>query len=168
MRACIGLGSNLDDPPAQLQQAVSALARLPDTRVVAVSPLYRNAPLVPAGEDPAGQPDYVNAVAVLDTTMAPLALLDALQAIENDQHRIRTRRWGPRTLDLDLLLYGDERIDLPRLTVPHPGLRERRFVLLPLHDVAPDLVLPDGVKLTDVLVGCPPAELVVVGHLQLP
>lgn len=168
MRAYIGLGSNLDDPPAQLQQAVSALARLPESRVVAVSPLYRNSPLVPAGEDPAGQPDYVNAVAALDTTLAPLTLLDALQAIENDQHRVRARHWGPRTLDLDLLLYGDERIDLPRLTVPHPGLRERRFVLLPLHDVAPDLVLPEGVKLTDVLVSCPPAELVVVGHLQLP
>ncbi|MFP5465547.1 MAG: 2-amino-4-hydroxy-6-hydroxymethyldihydropteridine diphosphokinase [Gammaproteobacteria bacterium] len=167
MRAYIGLGSNLDDPPAQLQQAVSALARLPDSRVVAVSPLYRNAPLVPAGEDPAGQPDYVNAVAALDTTLAPLALLDALQAIENDQHRVRGRRWGPRTLDLDLLLYGNERIDLPRLTVPHPGLRERRFVLLPLRDVAPELVLPGGQRLADALAACPPAELVATGSLQL-
>lgn len=167
MRAYIGLGSNLDDPPTQLQLAVSALARLPESRIAAVSPLYRNAPLVPAGEDPASQPEYVNAVAALDTTLAPLVLLDALQAIENDQHRVRRHRWGPRTLDLDLLLYGDECIDLPRLTVPHPGLRARRFVLLPLHDVAPDLVLPDGQELADALAGCPPAELVIIGRLPL-
>lgn len=166
MRAYIGLGSNLDDPAARLQRAVDALAQRPEIRVTAASPLYRSTPMVPVGEDPGSQPEYLNAVVAIDTTLAPLALLDALQAIEQAQHRVRTRRWGPRTLDLDLLLYGDARVDLPRLTVPHPGLRERRFVLLPLHDIAPELVLPDGERLADALADCLPAELVAVGPLR--
>lgn len=168
MHAWIGLGSNLDEPPAQLQQAVKALSRLTDTRVLAVSAIYRNPPMVLPGQSPDTQPDYYNAVALVDTLLPPLALLDALQAIEQAQHRIRTQRWGARTLDLDILLYGDERIDEPRLTVPHPGLHARRFALLPLHDLAPDLVLPDGGRVGDLLAACPPSELVASGTLHIP
>ncbi len=150
VRAYIGLGSNLDDPQGQLRRAVEALRSLPESRLTAVSPFYRSRPM-----GPADQPDYVNAVAMLDTCLEPLALLDALQAIEQQQGRVRTgARWGPRTLDLDLLLYGTERIDHPRLSVPHPGMRERSFVLRPLADLAPELVLPDGTPLTEWLAAC--------------
>lgn len=140
IRAYIGLGSNLAEPEHQLRSAVEALARLPHTRLLTVSPFYLTPPM-----GPPGQPDYVNAAAALETTLPPLELLDALLAIEAAQGRTRDGvRWGPRTLDLDLLLYGDEVICHPRLTVPHPGLAERAFVLLPLADIAPGLILPDG------------------------
>ena len=130
--ACIGLGSNLADPVAQVRQAFAALARLPDTRLVGRSSLWRSAPM-----GPADQPDYVNAVAMLETGLAPLDLLDALQAIEQEQGRVRDgMRWGPRTLDLDLLLYGETIMNDTRLTIPHPGLCERDFVLVPLLEVA--------------------------------
>jgi len=136
--AYIGLGSNLGDPAARVERAVAQLADLADTRLVLLSPLYRNPPL--AGMD---QPDYINAVAVLLTRLAPLALLDALQGLEQAQGRRRDgERWGPRTLDLDLLVFGAYRISEPRLTVPHPGICERNFVLFPLFDVAPDLRVP--------------------------
>ncbi len=137
VRAHVGLGSNLDDPRRQLETAFEALARLPHSRLAARSALYASAPM-----GPADQPDYLNAVAALDTELAPLALLDALQAIEHDQGRVRERRWGPRTLDLDLLLYGDQVIDLPRLKVPHPGIAERAFVLAPLVEIAGDIAIP--------------------------
>ncbi len=140
VRACIGLGSNLGEPERQLRRAVAALGALPDSRLLAVSSLYRNPPM-----GPADQPDYLNAVALLETALEPEPLLDALQAIEGAQGRVRDgTRWGPRTLDLDLLLYGDRRIDGRRLRVPHPGLAERAFVLRPLAEIAPGLVLPDG------------------------
>jgi len=154
VRVYIGLGSNLDDPVQQLHRAWAALAQLPQTQRVACSRFYRSAPL-----GPQDQPDYVNAVAALDTTLAPAALLDALQAIEAAQGRMRLRRWGPRTLDLDLLLYGSETLATPRLTVPHPGLAERNFVLYPLAELAPGLVLPDGRALADLLAQCDAAGL---------
>lgn len=135
----IGLGANLDDPVAQLRRALRWLDARPDIHVRAVSPFYLTTPV-----GPQDQPDYVNAVARVETGLAPLALLDALQACEARAGRVRTRRWGPRTLDLDLLLYGDRVLDLPRLVVPHPRLHERAFVLVPLHDVSPRLTLPDG------------------------
>ena len=136
--AYIGIGSNLEDPTAQVRRAADALARLSDTRLVALSPLYRN-PAVGPGD----QPDYVNAVAIVETALEPHALLDALQALENAQGRERgSIRWQARTIDLDLLLYGDRVIDDARLSVPHPRLRERAFVLKPLHDVAPELEVP--------------------------
>ncbi len=134
--AYIGLGSNLEQPTAQLDRALDALRALPGSRVGQVSRYYRNPPMGPA------QPDFVNAVAQLETMLEPLALLDALQAIEQNQGRVRARRWGPRTLDLDLLLYGSQRIELPRLRVPHPGLPRRAFVLQPLAELAPDLRIP--------------------------
>ena len=154
VRAYIGLGSNLDDPVRQLQRAWAALAHVPQTQRVACSRCYRSAPL-----GPQDQPDYVNAVAAIDTELAPEALLDALQAIETAQGRVRLRRWGPRTLDLDLLLYGHEVLATPRLTVPHPGLAERNFVLYPLAELAPDLVLPDGRTLAELLAQCAAAGL---------
>lgn len=137
VRAYVGLGSNLDDPAGQIRAGIRALDRLPLTRLAAVSALYANPPM-----GPQDQPDYINAVAGLDTALDPLLLLDALLAVEARQGRRRGRRWGPRRLDLDLLLWGDERLQLPRLTVPHPGLHERPFVLYPLAELAPSLEVP--------------------------
>lgn len=145
--ASVGLGSNLDDPIAQIRRACAALANLPESRLLATSSLYRTPPM-----GPPDQPDYVNAAALLETRLAPLALLDALQAIEAAQGRVRAERWGPRTLDLDLLLYGEARIETPRLTVPHPGLPERDFVLVPLREVAgDDLPVPGHGRLGDLI-----------------
>jgi 2-amino-4-hydroxy-6-hydroxymethyldihydropteridine diphosphokinase len=155
IRAYIGLGSNLDDPELQLRRAIEALRCIPESRLTAVSRLYRSKPM-----GPAEQPDYVNAVAMFDTCLEPLPLLDALQAIETAQGRVRSgERWGARTLDLDLLLYGAEVIALPRLQVPHPGLPLRNFVLQPLFDLAPELTLPDGVTLREALAALDGNEL---------
>ena len=150
MRAYIGLGSNLDAPSAQLRQAFTALAQLPRTQLVATSGLYSSDSLLP------GQPRYTNAVAALETELEPLALLDALQAIENGQGRVRKERWGPRTLDLDILLAGDQVLDEPRLKVPHYHMHARAFVLYPLAElVPPGFVLPDGRSLASLLAACP-------------
>lgn len=136
--AYIGIGSNLESPVEQVLRARDAIAALPKTRLSAFSPLYGN-PAVGPGE----QPDYVNAVAAIETRLLPHALLDALLVIEADQGRVRGAvRWQPRTLDLDLLVYGDRAIDDERLTLPHPHLQERIFVLKPLMDVAPALDVP--------------------------
>lgn len=129
-RAYIGLGANLGDLPRTLRAALEALDGLPQTRVEAVSSAWRSAPV------DAGGPDYLNAVARLETSLEPEALLDALQAIELSNGRERPYVNAPRTLDLDLLLYGDEQIRTTRLTVPHPRLHERAFVLRPLLEVA--------------------------------
>ncbi len=134
--AYIGLGSNLDDPQRRIEHALEALDRLPLTRRLARSPLYASQPV-----GPQDQPDFVNAVACLATRLSPLALLDQLQALEQSHRRRRQRHWGPRTLDLDLLLFDDRRLDLPRLRVPHPAMAERAFVLVPLSDIAPRLTL---------------------------
>lgn len=150
-RAYIGLGSNLASPADQLDQALRSLATLPDTRLADVSSFYASDPL-----GPADQPRYVNAVAALDTDLPPIDLLDALQAIEHAQGRVRERHWGARTLDLDIILYGDRLIDEPRLRVPHYHLQARAFVLYPLADVAPaGLRLADGRLLSDLLAQCP-------------
>lgn len=139
-RAFVGLGANLGDPVAQVRLAVSALSRLPDTHVLSCSSLWRT----PAW-GPVKQPDYVNAVVALDTTLTPVALLAALLAIERDNGRVRgAERYGPRTLDLDLLLHGEACIDEPGVQLPHPRMTQRAFVLLPLAEIAPDLVLPCG------------------------
>ena len=127
---CIGLGANLGAALDSLRGATAALAALPGTRLLATSRIYRSAPVGPAGQD-----DYLNAAVHLATELPPEALLDASQAIEARAGRVRTQRWGPRTLDLDLLLWGDAEIDTERLTVPHPRLVERNFVLLPLIDL---------------------------------
>lgn len=133
IRAYVGLGSNLDAPAEQLRSALQALDQVEATRLVAASALYTSDSLLP------GQPRYTNAVAALDTALAPLALLDALQAIENDQGRVRKERWGPRTLDLDILLFGDQVLDQPRLKVPHYHMHARPFVLYPLAELVPGI-----------------------------
>lgn len=135
-RAFVALGSNLDEPARQLGVAIEALACLPATRVLDVSGFYRTAPW---GD--ADQPDFVNAVVLLETALAPLPLLDALLAIELEMGRVRTRRYGPRVIDLDLLTHGDTEMDDPRLVLPHPRMHERAFVMWPLAELAPDLVL---------------------------
>jgi 2-amino-4-hydroxy-6-hydroxymethyldihydropteridine diphosphokinase len=135
-RAYVGLGANLGDARATLQAARDALAALPHTALVACSSWWRSAPMESSG------PDYLNGVAALDTALAPLALLDALQAIEREHGRERPYRNAPRTLDLDLLLYGDLQIRNERLTVPHPRLLQRAFVLKPLLEIAPDVTVP--------------------------
>jgi 2-amino-4-hydroxy-6-hydroxymethyldihydropteridine diphosphokinase len=134
--AYVALGGNLGDRAAHLAAAVAALACLPGTRLTAVSATYETAPV-----GPAGQQNYFNAVAALVTSLSPLALLDHLLAIEQAQGRVRRERWGPRTLDLDLLLHGGTVLDDPRLTLPHPRMLERAFVLAPLADLAPGLIL---------------------------
>jgi 2-amino-4-hydroxy-6-hydroxymethyldihydropteridine diphosphokinase len=155
IRCFIGLGSNLGEPETQIQRALAALGKIANSTLTGVSPLYRN-PAIGPGQ----QPDYLNAVAELHTALDALALLSQLQSIELAQGRVRTERWGARTLDLDLLLYGDACIDLPQLQVPHPRLHERNFVLYPLRDIAPDLVLPRGASLRALLDCCPDVGLV--------
>jgi 2-amino-4-hydroxy-6-hydroxymethyldihydropteridine diphosphokinase len=145
--AYVGLGSNQDDPRSQIERAVEHLDRLPDTRIVARSSLYRSAPF-----GPVPQADFLNAVAALETAQEPRQLLVLLKDIERRQGRRPTLRWGPRVIDLDLLVYGDLVIDEPGLFVPHPGIAERNFVLLPLREVAPDLHIPGLGRVADIAV----------------
>jgi 2-amino-4-hydroxy-6-hydroxymethyldihydropteridine diphosphokinase len=150
-RVYLGLGSNLGEPLAQLRVALEALAALPHSQLAAVSSFYSSDPM-----GPADQPHYINAVAALDTALAPLDLLDALQTIEQQQGRTRhAERWGPRTLDLDILLFGERLLNEPRLRVPHYDLQARPFVLYPLAQIAPGLRLADGRLLDDLLQACP-------------
>jgi 2-amino-4-hydroxy-6-hydroxymethyldihydropteridine diphosphokinase len=143
VRAYIGLGANLGDRGTALASALESLKRLPGATWVGVSSVYRTAPVDASG------PDYLNAVAALDVELEPLALLGHLQGIESQAGRRRSHRNAPRELDLDLLLYGDQTIDLPTLRVPHPRLHQRAFVLVPLHELAPGLQLPGLGQLTD-------------------
>ena len=152
--AYVGLGSNLQQPIQQLRDALVALLELPETRQLCSSSFYASKPM-----GPQDQPDYVNAVAQLETTLSPLALLHALQQIENQQGRVRQRRWGERTLDLDLLLYGDQLINFPELVVPHIGLAERNFVLYPLYEIVPELDIPQLGPLKQLLDFCPRGDL---------
>ncbi|OOF59061.1 2-amino-4-hydroxy-6-hydroxymethyldihydropteridine diphosphokinase [Rodentibacter myodis] len=142
-QAYIALGSNLNTPVEQLNNALKAIDRLAQTKLVSVSSFYQSKPL-----GPQDQPDYVNAVAKIETMLTPLALLDELQRIEQEQGRVRLRRWGERTLDLDILLYGDEVIENERLTVPHYDMQNREFVIVPLMEIAPNLTLPNGQSLS--------------------
>ncbi|CAH1042310.1 2-amino-4-hydroxy-6-hydroxymethyldihydropteridine diphosphokinase [Halomonas sp. TD01] len=128
--AYIGLGSNLDDPEGHVRQALRELDGLPLCQLVAHSSLYATRPI-----GPQDQPDFINAVAALETKLSPLALLDQLQGLEQRHRRQRLRHWGPRTLDLDLLLYNQDTIMRPRLRVPHPHMHERAFVLAPLEEL---------------------------------
>jgi 2-amino-4-hydroxy-6-hydroxymethyldihydropteridine diphosphokinase len=135
--AYVALGSNLRDPAAQVRAGFEALAMLPDSRVAAVSSLYLTAPV-----GHLDQPDFVNAVALIETALAPRALLEELLAIERQFGRVRGVPNGPRTLDLDILLYGDESHEDEALTIPHPRMHERAFVLAPLAEIAPDVMIP--------------------------
>lgn len=148
--AFIGIGSNLGNSLDLVRQAFQDLASIQQSRLIACSPYYRSDPI-----GPPNQPDYINAVAVLETGLSPEELLMALQAIEHNHGRKRIQRWGPRTLDLDILLYGDLVLRSPRLHLPHPRLQERSFVLYPLRDVAPKLVIPGLGELDALLRRCP-------------
>jgi 2-amino-4-hydroxy-6-hydroxymethyldihydropteridine diphosphokinase len=146
-RAYIGLGSNLDEPSSQIERAIELLDSIPRTRLVSRSSLYESAPL-----GPVEQPDFVNAVAEILTSLDASSLLTHLQEIERSQGRTRDVRWGPRILDLDLLIFGDAEIHLPELTVPHPGIAKRNFVLLPLREIAPEFEVPGLGRIADIAV----------------
>lgn len=149
--AYIGLGSNLAQPVEQIKAARLAIASLDGVQELAFSSLYRSPPM-----GPQDQPDYVNAVMAIATTLSPEKLLECLQAIENDQGRVRKGlRWGARTLDLDILLYGDLHIQMPHLTVPHVGIAERAFVLFPLFEIAPEITVPGLGRLAELVDNCP-------------
>ena len=159
----ISLGSNLCGPESQLSKAVAALEQLQQTRIEKISSIYRSAAV-----GPGAQPDYLNIVLLLATNLSPIALLDATQQIELDQGRVRNIRWGARTLDIDLLLYGDLLIDSLRLTVPHPRMKQRNFVLYPLREISDtNLVLPDGSDLDTLLLQCSELDLIRTEHPPL-
>jgi 2-amino-4-hydroxy-6-hydroxymethyldihydropteridine diphosphokinase len=150
VRVYIGLGSNLDDPVAQVLEAVEELEMIPDSIHVGRSSLYRGKPM-----GPADQPDYVNAVVAMDTLLSPADFLKELVRIEDLQGRARDgEKWGPRIIDLDLLLYGKQKINTPNLTVPHPGMHERDFVIIPLAELAGDLTVPGQGRLTSLINKC--------------
>jgi len=144
--AYIGLGSNLDQPVAQIRRALEAFAGHQGARLLKASRLYRSPPM-----GPKDQPDYINAVALIDTPMQALELLHALQGIERKLGRVRLRHWGERVIDLDLLMYADVCMHSDELTLPHPGIPERAFVLRPLADLNPDLIIPGLAPLAELL-----------------
>jgi 2-amino-4-hydroxy-6-hydroxymethyldihydropteridine diphosphokinase len=149
-RVYIGLGSNLENPVDQVNSALDSLRKLEHSKLTSVSSLYISKPM-----GPADQPDFINAVACLETSLEPNVLLDALQGIEQAHGRQRgDMRWGPRTLDLDILLYGDKSIKSERLSVPHPGLHERSFVLYPLQEINPDLQIPGYGHIAELITHC--------------
>ncbi len=150
MIAYIGLGSNLAEPAQQVNSALTDLNNLPQTKVISQSSLYSSPPM-----GPQDQPDYINAVVEIKTDLAVDILLDALQEIELEHGRERKRRWGERTLDLDILLFGEQQIETERLSVPHPGIPERSFVLYPLSEIAPDLIIPGLGEIDKLLKHCP-------------
>ena len=146
----VGIGSNLNQPTRRIAESITALNNISAVTLERVSSVYQTDPM-----GPADQPVYLNAVAQLSTSLAPLALLDTLQGVENEQGRVRTNeRWTARTLDLDLLLYGDQQIDHERLTVPHPGMTVRSFVLVPLLEIAPDVEIPGKGPAADYRANC--------------
>ncbi|QEA38573.1 2-amino-4-hydroxy-6-hydroxymethyldihydropteridine diphosphokinase [Pistricoccus aurantiacus] len=141
--AYVGLGSNLDDPRAQVTRAIEELDNIALTRLAGASRCYISRPV-----GPQDQPDFVNAVVALETRLSPLALLDQLQALEQRHRRVRKRHWGPRSLDLDLLLYDNIVMNTPRLTLPHPYMQQRSFVMLPLAELTREVYLPDGRRIS--------------------
>lgn len=154
MRAFIGLGSNLEDPIAQVNDAIALLDETNGLERIATSLLYASPPM-----GPQDQPDYINAVVEVETLLSPLAVLNALQSIENCQGRVRERRWGPRTLDLDLLAYGEVVMHDERLQLPHPGIAERAFVLVPWAEIAADFEIIGLGKVQVLADACPLAGL---------
>ncbi|WP_076918377.1 2-amino-4-hydroxy-6-hydroxymethyldihydropteridine diphosphokinase [Pseudoalteromonas sp. SK18] len=145
-RVYLGLGANLNNPKKQLDNAVIALKSLPNSEFIACSHYYASKPM-----GPQDQPDYVNAVACINTSLEPEQLLDLTQAIELEHGRVRkAERWGARTLDIDILLFGEHILNTERLTVPHYGLTEREFVVYPLQEIAPELILPSGASIQQI------------------
>ena len=146
--AFIGLGSNLDSPRQQIITAIQSLEEIKSTRVLSSSSLYKSKPLGPQDQD-----DYINAVVKLETNLEAIDLLDCLQKIENDHGRVRNEHWGPRTLDLDILMYGDEIIENDRLTIPHSEIVNRSFVLIPMAEIDSACVIPGKGLLSDLISG---------------
>lgn len=147
----IGLGSNLDDPLSQLRNAIGNLKKVKNLNLIKVSSFYSSVPM-----GPQDQPDYINAVVEITTSLSAEHLLDELQKIENKQGRVRSQHWGARTLDLDILLYGSEVINSERLTVPHSGISERNFVLYPLRDLVDEnFEIPELGNISQLLTACP-------------
>ncbi len=162
MLVYIGLGSNLENPLQQIKTAINDLQAIAEITIVSVSSLYQSPPM-----GPADQPDYINAVLALKTILNPHQLLDVLQSVEQLHGRERKRHWGERTLDLDILLYGDQILDDERLKIPHPGMHERAFVLYPLAELAPDVEIPGIGNLQEILPLCPQGDLQQVEHTSL-
>ncbi|WP_094752445.1 2-amino-4-hydroxy-6-hydroxymethyldihydropteridine diphosphokinase [Psychromonas sp. CD1] len=155
MLSYIAIGSNQKHPIQQAKKAIEALKGLPNTQLLKCSSLYCSRPM-----GPQNQPDYINAVVELDTQLSALHLLDELQKIEQNQGRERKAlRWGPRTLDLDIILYADHSINTSRLTIPHYGMKTREFVLYPLFEIAPEIKLPDTTLLSQLITLCDKKEL---------
>jgi 2-amino-4-hydroxy-6-hydroxymethyldihydropteridine diphosphokinase len=150
MTAYIGLGANIGDPKAQLQQALKLLHHSQGVSVRRVSSLYETSPV---GYD--DQPNFLNVVAEIDTTLPPLELLHTAQKIEQRLHRVRKQRFGPRTIDVDILLYGERIIATPELTVPHPRLLERAFVLIPLYELTGELIIATGQSISEAIAALP-------------
>ena len=159
----IGMGSNLDDPERQLRKAVNAIAEQKNIRLVSDSGLFKSKPMTLDNEP---QPDYFNAVVKVETSMTPPELLDHLQSIENQQGRVREKKWGPRTLDLDILIYDDLQLKNERLTIPHPGIAHRAFVLYPLKNIESELAIPGLGKLSELLSGVSADDVEYAGELQ--
>ena len=162
MLVYIGLGSNLENPLQQIKTAINDLQAIAEIAIVSVSSLYQSPPM-----GPADQPDYINAVLALKTILNPHQLLDVLQSVEQLHGRERKRHWGERTLDLDILLYGDQILDDERLKIPHPGMHERAFVLYPLAEIAPDVEIPGIGNLQEILPLCPQGDLQQVDKISL-
>lgn len=167
----IGLGSNLEQPAEQIKKAVLALKQLPESQYIDDSGLYLSKPMLLDKFDTSdAQPDYYNAVVLIKTKLEPLSLLDRLQEIENNQGRVRERRWQARSIDLDILLMGEKQWNEPRLTLPHPGIAEREFVLFPLRRLCvklqqSDLHIPGHGMLSEVIKTCSENELKYVGEV---
>jgi len=147
--AYVGIGSNLNDPVKQVLSAKQGLHALPETQLTGFSSLYLSSPM-----GPQDQPDYVNAVAELETTLTAHQLLEQLQCLEQQQGRVREQRWGPRTLDLDILLYGQQQVNTVDLVIPHVGIGQRAFVLYPLHEITPELTVPGYGTLNALVSAC--------------
>ena len=155
VEAYIGLGSNLSDPQTQVISAIQELNSIPDTHVLKVSSLYASKPM-----GPSDQPDYVNAVAKISTSLSPERLLDELQGLEQAHRRKRDgKRWGPRTLDLDIILFGDLQMETKLLQIPHYGISEREFVLIPLQELQANLIIPGKGAIEDLISQLPTYEL---------
>lgn len=158
--AYIGLGSNLSDPQQQVTLALQELHEIPDTSLVEASSLYSSKPM-----GPSDQPDYINAVAKISTGLTPEDLLKALQGIEQMHQRQRKdERWGPRTLDLDIILFADQQIETPSLQIPHYGVAEREFVLIPLQELQEDLIIPGKGAVASLIEKLPPFKLSKIKH----
>jgi len=155
VEAYIGLGSNLSEPQVQVTSALQELNTIPDTHLLKASSLYTSKPM-----GPSGQPDYVNAVAKISTNLPPERLLTELQSIEQAHRRQRNgQRWGPRTLDLDIILFGDVQMESKTLQIPHYGVAEREFVLIPLQELQADLIIPGKGEVEELIAQLPPYEL---------